>query len=227
MIIQVGQSIGVWWTIAILIADSMLGALLMRTQGRGGVAALQRGAGGRPRARPRGGRRRARDLRRRAAAHPGLPDRHRRPAVPAPADARADPPRVPAPGDEAHHRLDGAAPRRRPPRRAAARRRRRGHGGRRRPRRDRSRRRGPGSRREHRRARRRGASATRPPTASRSRSATPGAELYGLARLGFSRDAGRRAAGSALALLFSGREPVAGARARRAAGRGRTPAGRT
>ena len=34
VIIQVGQQIGVWWTIAILIADSVLGSLLMRSQGR-------------------------------------------------------------------------------------------------------------------------------------------------------------------------------------------------
>src|SRR5829696_6359957 len=34
VIIQVGQSIGVWWTIAILVADSVLGSLLMRSQGR-------------------------------------------------------------------------------------------------------------------------------------------------------------------------------------------------
>jgi UPF0716 protein FxsA len=34
VIIQVGQAIGVWWTIAILIADSVLGSLLMRSQGR-------------------------------------------------------------------------------------------------------------------------------------------------------------------------------------------------
>ena len=34
VIIQVGQQIGVWLTIAILIADSILGALLMRSQGR-------------------------------------------------------------------------------------------------------------------------------------------------------------------------------------------------
>ena len=34
LIIQVGQEIGVWWTIAILIADSLLGSLLMRAQGR-------------------------------------------------------------------------------------------------------------------------------------------------------------------------------------------------
>jgi UPF0716 protein FxsA len=34
VIIQVGQQIGVWWTIAILIADSILGSMLMRSQGR-------------------------------------------------------------------------------------------------------------------------------------------------------------------------------------------------
>ena len=34
VIIQVGQAIGVWWTIAILIADSILGSMLMRSQGR-------------------------------------------------------------------------------------------------------------------------------------------------------------------------------------------------
>jgi UPF0716 protein FxsA len=34
VIIQIGEAIGVWWTIALLIADSLLGALLMRHQGR-------------------------------------------------------------------------------------------------------------------------------------------------------------------------------------------------
>jgi UPF0716 protein FxsA len=34
VIIQVGQVIGVWWTIAILVADSILGSVLMRAQGR-------------------------------------------------------------------------------------------------------------------------------------------------------------------------------------------------
>ena len=34
IIIQVGQAIGVWWTIAILVADSLLGSALMRSQGR-------------------------------------------------------------------------------------------------------------------------------------------------------------------------------------------------
>jgi UPF0716 protein FxsA len=34
VLIQVGQLIGVWWTIAILIADALLGSWLLRTQGR-------------------------------------------------------------------------------------------------------------------------------------------------------------------------------------------------
>lgn len=33
-IIQVGREIGVWWTIGLLVADSVLGSLLMRAQGR-------------------------------------------------------------------------------------------------------------------------------------------------------------------------------------------------
>lgn len=34
IIIQVGQTVGIAWTVAILVADSVLGSLLMRTQGR-------------------------------------------------------------------------------------------------------------------------------------------------------------------------------------------------
>jgi UPF0716 protein FxsA len=34
VVIQVGQAIGVWWTVAILVADSILGSVLMRAQGR-------------------------------------------------------------------------------------------------------------------------------------------------------------------------------------------------
>jgi UPF0716 protein FxsA len=34
VIIQVGQAIGVWWTIGLLVADSLLGSWLMRHQGR-------------------------------------------------------------------------------------------------------------------------------------------------------------------------------------------------
>jgi UPF0716 protein FxsA len=34
LIIQVGEWIGVWWTIALLLADAMLGSLLLRSQGR-------------------------------------------------------------------------------------------------------------------------------------------------------------------------------------------------
>jgi UPF0716 protein FxsA len=34
LLIQVGQLIGVWWTIALLIADALLGSYLLRTQTR-------------------------------------------------------------------------------------------------------------------------------------------------------------------------------------------------
>lgn len=34
VLIQVGQAIGPWWTVALLIADSILGSLLLRHQGR-------------------------------------------------------------------------------------------------------------------------------------------------------------------------------------------------
>jgi UPF0716 protein FxsA len=34
VIIQVGQAIGIWWTLLLLIADSVLGTWLMRSQGR-------------------------------------------------------------------------------------------------------------------------------------------------------------------------------------------------
>jgi UPF0716 protein FxsA len=39
VLIQVGQLIGVWWTVAILIADALIGSYLLRTQSR---AAWQR-----------------------------------------------------------------------------------------------------------------------------------------------------------------------------------------
>ena len=34
VLIQIGELIGVWWTIALLIADAILGSLLARSQGR-------------------------------------------------------------------------------------------------------------------------------------------------------------------------------------------------
>ncbi len=34
ILIQVGELIGIWWTIALLIADAVLGSLLARAQGR-------------------------------------------------------------------------------------------------------------------------------------------------------------------------------------------------
>jgi len=34
VLIQIGQTIGVWWTVALLVADALLGSLLARSQGR-------------------------------------------------------------------------------------------------------------------------------------------------------------------------------------------------
>jgi UPF0716 protein FxsA len=34
VLIQIGQEIGVWWTIALLVADAVLGSMLARSQGR-------------------------------------------------------------------------------------------------------------------------------------------------------------------------------------------------
>ena len=34
LLVRVGTAIGVWWTVALLIADSIIGSLLLRTQGR-------------------------------------------------------------------------------------------------------------------------------------------------------------------------------------------------
>jgi UPF0716 protein FxsA len=45
LIIQVGQAIGAGWTIALLIADSVLGAWLVRREGRRAWAALQQAIG--------------------------------------------------------------------------------------------------------------------------------------------------------------------------------------
>ena len=46
VIIQVGQLIGVWPTLVLLLADALLGSLLLETPGARRLAALQRGAGG-------------------------------------------------------------------------------------------------------------------------------------------------------------------------------------
>ena len=54
VIIQVGQAIGVLPTLAILLADALLGAMLLRQQGRAAWQPLQRGA--RPSAASRVGR---------------------------------------------------------------------------------------------------------------------------------------------------------------------------
>jgi len=34
VLIQIGQAIGVWWTIALLVADAVIGSMLARSQGR-------------------------------------------------------------------------------------------------------------------------------------------------------------------------------------------------
>ena len=44
VILKVGDAIGAVWTILLLAADSVLGSLLLRAQGRARLAALQRGA---------------------------------------------------------------------------------------------------------------------------------------------------------------------------------------
>jgi UPF0716 protein FxsA len=41
VIIKVGEAIGIWWTIALLLADSILGSALMRSQGRSVWARFQ------------------------------------------------------------------------------------------------------------------------------------------------------------------------------------------
>ena len=52
VILQVGSLIGVWWTIALLVAGSILGSLLMRSQGRAGWRRFNEAiASGRPPAR--------------------------------------------------------------------------------------------------------------------------------------------------------------------------------
>jgi UPF0716 protein FxsA len=47
IIIQVGEALGLWWTLALLVADSLLGSMLMRSQGRAAwgrfIAAVQVG----------------------------------------------------------------------------------------------------------------------------------------------------------------------------------------
>ena len=54
LLIQVGQAIGVWWTIALLLADALLGSLAAALAGPRRVAALQRGARRGPDPAPRG-----------------------------------------------------------------------------------------------------------------------------------------------------------------------------
>ena len=45
LLIQVGQAIGVWWTVGLLFADALLGAWLLRTQGRAAWARFNEALG--------------------------------------------------------------------------------------------------------------------------------------------------------------------------------------
>ena len=58
VLIQVGQVIGPWWTILLLIVDSIFGGLADPPRGRQGLAGADRGAPDRPDAGPRARRRR-------------------------------------------------------------------------------------------------------------------------------------------------------------------------
>ena len=78
MIIQVGQAIGALWTILLLIADSMIGARLLRWQGRRAWRSFQEALAAGTHAAPRDPRRRADHPRRRVPADAGLHHGHRR-----------------------------------------------------------------------------------------------------------------------------------------------------
>ena len=81
VIIQVGQVIGAWWTILLLIADSLLGSWLVKREGGRAWQALRTALDGGPDAPPRARRRHADPGRRRLHAHPRLRPRRRRDAV--------------------------------------------------------------------------------------------------------------------------------------------------
>lgn len=134
VIIQVGQVIGAWWTVAILIAVSVMRRMVGQAGGAGCVGAVSRHAGVRAGADDGGHRRGARARRRHAAADPRLSDRHLRVAVDPAADtcarepchslARQRPVRLPrdGPRSESAARLRRAAGRRGGGRRPALRR---------------------------------------------------------------------------------------------------------
>ncbi len=104
-ILQVGQLVGPWWTIALLILDSMVGAWLIKREGGRAWKALRDALAGRPDAGQGDRRRRADPHRRHPDAEPRVRARPRRaPAAPArhPTCRAADP-----------HHVRGAPPRRR------------------------------------------------------------------------------------------------------------------
>ena len=120
VMIQVGQLIGVWWTIALLIADAILGSLLARSQGRRAWRRFNEAL--------RAGRPPAREVMDGALVlfggalllTPGLPHGHPRRRPAAAADARPRARGARAALRRADGRLDGGAPRGRRPGRAAA-----------------------------------------------------------------------------------------------------------
>ena len=70
VLIQVGQVIGAWWTILLLVLDSIFGSWLIRREGGRAWQALRTALEHRPDAGPRAGRRRADPGRRHADAQP-------------------------------------------------------------------------------------------------------------------------------------------------------------
>ena len=95
VVIQVGQAIGPWWTIVLLILDSMIGAWLVKREGRRAWQALRTALDSYRTARQGARRRRADPDRRHAAADAGL--RHRRRRLPA--GAAVHPAGLPAAAD--------------------------------------------------------------------------------------------------------------------------------
>ena len=114
LLIQVGQLIGVWWTVALLIADAVLGSWLLRTQSRAAWRRFNEAIN------------EARIPHREVVdgvlvifggvllLTPGLHHRRLRPAVPVPADARAAARPARAPRRAEARRLDARHAERRP-----------------------------------------------------------------------------------------------------------------
>ena len=87
VIFKVGEAIGFPLTILILAVDSIVGSLLLKSQGRAVWRRFNETMAAGPDPAPRGARRRDGDLRRRVPDHARVPHRH--PRAPAPAAAHA------------------------------------------------------------------------------------------------------------------------------------------